>query len=96
MSKLLRVLLVLLILGGIGYFVWSKYFRVQADPNRIEVAGRIEGDDATLASKVAGRIREIKVREGDLVKAGDVIAVLDDDQIRARVLLRNARNLRQK
>ncbi len=84
MPKPVRILLVLLILSGIGYFIWNKYFRVQADPNRIEVAGRIEGDDATLASKVAGRIKEIKVREGDTVKAGDVIAVLDDDQIRAR------------
>ena len=84
MPKPLRVLLVLLILGGIGYSVWSRYFRAQVDTTRIEVAGRIEGDDATLASKVAGRIREIKVREGDSVKAGEVIAVLDDEQIRAR------------
>jgi HlyD family secretion protein len=84
MPKSVRILLVLLVLGGVGYFVWNKYFRVQADPHRIAVAGRIEGDDATLASKVAGRLREIKVREGDTVKAGDVIALLDDEQIRAR------------
>ncbi|MBL8207262.1 MAG: HlyD family secretion protein [Blastocatellia bacterium] len=83
MPKPLRILFVLLVLGGIGYFVWKKY-RVEVDPNRIEVAGRIEGDDATLASKVAGRIREIKVREGDAIKAGDLIALLDDEQIRAR------------
>lgn len=84
MPKPLRILLVLLVLGGVGYFVWNKYFRVKIDPNKIEVAGRIEGDDSTIASKVPGRIKEIKVREGDKIKAGDVIALLDDDQIRAR------------
>ena len=84
MPKPLRILLVLIVLGGVGYFVWNKYFRAKIDPNKIEVAGRIEGDDATIASKVAGRIKEIKVREGDPIKAGDVIALLDDDQIRAR------------
>lgn len=52
--------------------------------NVIAVSGRIESDDATIAPKTAGRIREIKVREGDLVKEGDVLAVLDDDQVRAR------------
>jgi HlyD family secretion protein len=84
MPKPLRILLALMILGGVGYFVWNKYYRVKVDPNKIEVAGRIEGDDSTIASKVPGRIKEIKVREGDLVKAGDVIAFLDDDQIRSR------------
>ncbi len=84
MPKPLRILLVLLVLGSVGYFVWNKYFRVKIDPNKIEVAGRIEGDDSTIASKVPGRIKEIKVREGDKINAGDVIALLDDDQIRAR------------
>ena len=32
----------------------------------------------------AGRIIEIRVREGDTVKAGDMIATLDDEQMRAR------------
>jgi HlyD family secretion protein len=48
------------------------------------VSGRIEGDDSAVAPKTAGRLLEIRVREGDKVKAGDIIAVLDDDQIRAR------------
>ena len=37
-----------------------------------------------MAAKLSGRILEVRVREGDTVNAGDVIAVLDDAQIRAR------------
>ena len=50
----------------------------------IAVSGRIEGDDSAVAPKTSGRIREVTVREGDGVEAGAVIAVLDDEQVRAR------------
>ena len=48
------------------------------------LSGRIEGDDSAVAAKTSGRIAEMRVREGDQVKAGDVIAIIDDEQIRAR------------
>lgn len=50
----------------------------------ISLSGRIESDDATVAAKTSGRIRDITVREGDTVKEGQVIAILDDEQIKAR------------
>ncbi len=50
----------------------------------VALSGRIEGDDSAVAAKTAGRLREIRVREGDQVTEGEVIAVLDDQQIRAR------------
>ena len=59
-------------------------FAKSTPDNVVVVSGRIEGDDAAVAPKLGGRILEIRVREGDSVKAGDVIAVLDDDQVRAR------------
>lgn len=49
------------------------------------LSGRIEGDDAAVGTRTGGRVLEVRVHEGDAVKAGDVIAVLDDEQIRARV-----------
>ncbi|HEU4833157.1 MAG TPA: HlyD family efflux transporter periplasmic adaptor subunit, partial [Pyrinomonadaceae bacterium] len=52
--------------------------------NLITLSGRIEGDPAAIAAKLGGRILEVRVREGDTVNAGDIIAVLDDEQIRAR------------
>src|SRR5256884_3752851 len=53
-------------------------------PGVIAVSGRIEGDNSAVAAKTSGRIREITVREGDPVEAGQVIAELDDEQLRAR------------
>src|SRR5579864_3212013 len=85
------VLLLLLALGVGGYFAWKKFFAVPPVPDSIVVlSGRIEGDDSAVAAKTTGRILEIRFREGDSVKAGDVIATLDDQQVRAREEQANA------
>jgi membrane fusion protein YbhG len=75
-----------LLLLGLGAFVAWRVFLAGPDlpPGVIAVSGRIEGDDAAVAAKTTGRIRELTVREGDRVEAGQVIAMLDDEQIRAR------------
>ena len=74
---------VLLALAGVGG--WYFFLRpVKTADNQIEVSGRIETDDSSIAAKTTGRIREILVREGDKVKAGQVIATLDDEQLKAR------------
>jgi HlyD family secretion protein len=78
-------LVVLIVLAGAGVLAWRTFFAAPPVPDSIvTVSGRIEGDDSAIAPKVAGRILEIRVREGDSVRAGDVIATLDDSQIRAQ------------
>jgi HlyD family secretion protein len=80
-----RIVLVVLVLGLAGFAAWRFVLASSAVPPGVIIAsGRIEGDDSAVAAKVAGRIREISVREGDAVEAGQVIGVLDDEQIRAR------------
>ncbi len=75
-----------LVLALAGALLWYFLLRgPDVPPNIIEVSGRIESDDAAVAAKAGGRIREITVREGDMVKAGQVIAVLDDEQMKARI-----------
>jgi HlyD family secretion protein len=76
---------VLLVLAGAAVLVWRTFFAAPAVPDSIvTLSGRIEGDDSAIAPKVAGRLLEIRVREGDIVRAGDVIATLDDSQVRAQ------------
>src|SRR5262245_36506020 len=84
-AKLKKVVIAFVAGSLTGTSVWYFLIRKPADPkNVIKVSGRIEGDDATVSTKIAGRIREIQVREGDHVKVGQVIAVIDDDQVSAR------------
>jgi HlyD family secretion protein len=81
----LLLIVLILVLGVAGITAWRVFLAAPAlPPGVIAVSGRIEGDDAAVAAKTSGRIREITVREGDRVEAGHVIAVLDDQQIRAR------------
>ena len=80
-----RIPIVIVALAIIGAGVWYFVLRTPAtDPNIIKLSGRIEGNDAAVSAKVSGRIREINVREGDQVKSGQLIAVIDDEQVRAR------------
>jgi HlyD family secretion protein len=75
-------IIILVVLAVAGYFLWRLYFSGPALPaNVVSLSGRIEGDDSAVAPKITGRLLEVRVREGDEVKAGDVIAVLDDQQL---------------
>jgi membrane fusion protein YbhG len=85
LRRYLPGLLFLAVLGGAAFLLWRLFFAGATQPeNVITLSGRIEGDPAAVAAKLSGRILEIRVREGDTVNAGDVIAVLDDEQIHAR------------
>jgi HlyD family secretion protein len=77
--------LILVVLGVAAFFIWRGYFATPRIPDSIvTLSGRIEGDDSAVSPKTAGRIIDIRVREGDNVKAGDTIALLDDAQVRSR------------
>jgi len=82
-------LLVALAVGG--FFTWKRFFAAAPIPdNVILLSGRVEGDDSAVSPKTTGRVLEIRYREGDSVQAGDIIAILDDQQLRARVDQANA------
>jgi HlyD family secretion protein len=44
------------------------------------VSGRIDGDTVDVSSKIPGQIEELKVREGDNVQPGQVLAMLSSPQ----------------
>jgi len=80
-----RALIAVIVLAAAALVIWKVFFSRPAAPaNVVALSGRIEGDDSAISPKVTGKIQEIRFREGDSVKAGETIAVLDERQVRAR------------
>ncbi|WP_029407478.1 HlyD family secretion protein [Thiomicrorhabdus sp. Milos-T2] len=88
MTPKLKVRLVFLVLLSI--FIGASYFYFQKQANGlsddvVKLNGRTEADNYLASTKVAGKVIDLKVREGDEVKEGQVLVVLDDAQVRAQV-----------
>jgi HlyD family secretion protein len=78
------LLIALIALGGLGYLAWL-YFRPAKLPDGFAKSnGRIEATEIDVATKIAGRIRDELVDEGNFVTAGQVLAHMDTDTLQAQ------------
>ena len=79
----LRVALALAVLvGGAGAaFYWWQHSQSQLPPGIAWGNGRIEADEIDIDTKFAGRIAEMLADEGDMVKAGQIVARMDTQDL---------------
>lgn len=80
-----KVLGLLLVLGLSVAVLWIYWPRTEAVPGILEGSGRVEGDQAAVGAKVGGRIIRLAIREGQNLKAGDLVAELSSEQIKAQL-----------
>ncbi len=84
-KQFIRIAVILLAVSA-GYLSYENWVKKEPLPEGlIQANGRIEGDHVTVAGKFAGKIKQLTVKEGDSVTAGQVMAYLDDPQVKARV-----------
>lgn len=79
-NKLWMVLAAIALIGGAGAVGWWLYDRVRGTglPDGIIIAsGRVEGQDVRVSAATGGRIVRLAVAEGERVRAGQLIAQLD-------------------
>lgn len=67
---------VIVIVGTIGYFT------VDREPTTIQ--GSLEVSEYRVSCKLPGRIKEIRVQEGEIVHKGDTLAILEIPEINAQ------------
>ena len=67
---------VVVVVAVIGFFTLDK------SPD--EIQGEVEVTEYRVSSKVPGRILELRFKEGDYVKVGDTLAIIDAPELRAK------------
>ena len=68
--------------GGAGYYWWQR-LHPGLPPSIALGNGRLEADEINIDTKYAARIGEMLADEGDLVKAGQVVARMDTRDLQA-------------
>jgi len=96
------VLAVALVLAGVGYFGRTPEAQVKvatAEPvgaaansaSVLDATGYVVARrEATVSAKITGKVRDVRIEEGQHVEAGQVLATLDDVDARAALDVVNA------
>ena len=75
-----RPAIILALLVAIAVAIW---WAERPRPQTLVLTGTVDGNEVVVGSKITGRIVTLAVDDGQWVKAGDLIAVLDQDELRA-------------
>lgn len=87
MNRYWKIGAVLVALAGAGYFGWQyqqAQLAAQAMSGIASGNGRIEAVEIDISARLAGRLKDVLVREGDFVEVGKVIALMDIEQLNAQ------------
>lgn len=78
MNKKTLAAIVVAAAAGAAVVVWAwPSLRAPADPDRLTLYGNVDIRQVALAFNASERIAELRVKEGDKVRAGDVLGRLD-------------------
>lgn len=89
MPRIVSMSIVLVVLFAVLAFgVWTVFFESSGLPPEgfARGNGRIEADLIDISPRLAGRVAEIRVREGDRVRPQDVLAVMDTTELNSQMM----------
>jgi multidrug resistance efflux pump len=79
--RVMRLAIVALVLGG-GYYLGSRYLWPAPDTRTIQTVGIIEAPEVNITSRIAGRIVQLDLIEGDTVERAQVVCRTEDIDIK--------------
>ena len=74
---ILPILIVLILCGGV------VYYKAVTRPTPVVLTGIVTTNDVVASSQIQGQLGQVLVKEGDTVKAGQLLAVIEPQELRA-------------
>ncbi len=78
--KIVRPLLIAIVVVAAGYGI---YRYVNRRPTSLTLTGIVTTNDVVVSPQIGGQIRQLLVKEGDVVKRDQLLAVITPDELRA-------------
>ena len=89
MNSFIRILVLVAIVAAVagGVFYWrQQQLAAELPVGIVKGNGRIEAVQVDIATKVPGRVQSVSVNEGDMVDRNQVLATMDDQDLKASIL----------
>ncbi len=74
-KRRLFILLALVLVGG-----WVLYYFLTREPRQLTLTGIVTTDEVTVSSQIEGRLQDLDVQQGDVVPAGQLLAVIQPEE----------------
>jgi len=90
MKRLIPIVILLAAAVAVGIYFYPRLKAKPAPANEIALSGNIEAHESLLSFKVPGRVIELPIEEGQQVKQNDLLARLEDSDIKQKVRIDEA------
>ena len=90
-KKTLGLIVAIAVITAVGLYLWRQNYKDDALEHIASGNGRIEAVEIDIAARQPGRVAAIEVREGDLVRAGQLLVRMDTESLQAQLRQAEAR-----
>ena len=87
----LGLIVAIAVITAVGLYLWRQNYKDDALEHIASGNGRIEAVEIDIAARQPGRVAAIEVREGDLVRAGQLLVRMDTESLQAQLRQAEAR-----
>jgi HlyD family secretion protein len=79
------IVVLVLLIGGLSYYFYYNKDKNSIPQGFVTGNGRLEATEVDIAAKLAGRLTEVLVKEGDFVEKNQIVAKMDTSTLQAQL-----------